>query len=352
MTVVAMATDYDRSSTNQSAVNQAAAEWLKKGAVAAVQVSLGTINILDLGSSTGKNSAQELRTAIETIQQAGERRDIVVTHIDTLANDWSQLFQNVTSLPNSYLAASPGSGVYTHGSAKSFFEQVAPSSSIALAYSGVSFQWMSQSRPLSDCWMSFAGTKDRDAYESNKQQAAQDWHKLLQQRANELLPGAYLIATGVTLKDSDSLQQLVIKWGHESWQEAKRQGLVSQQEYSSFAGGCWLRSREDWLAPLEADLRDSFELLKYQEGTVIDSHWLDYLDSSSADHDRAKILADAYCRYVFAVMGGVVSSHLVHRPQADVNRVLDAMKARFTDLAAQKPMRFEFPYVLIVLRRR
>ena len=70
-------------------------------------------------------------------QADGKRpRDIIVTHIDTLANDWSQLFENVVSLPSSYLASSCGRGVYAHGSAKSFFEQVAPSNSVALAYSG------------------------------------------------------------------------------------------------------------------------------------------------------------------------------------------------------------------------
>lgn len=68
--------------------------------------------------------------------QAGQISDIVFTHIDTGANDWGQLFQTVASMPDSYLAASSGGGVYSHGSAKSFYEQVAPSNSIALIYSG------------------------------------------------------------------------------------------------------------------------------------------------------------------------------------------------------------------------
>lgn len=78
------------------------------------------------------------------LQADGKASNIVVTHIDTGANDWGQLFQTVASMPGSYLAASPSSRVYSHGSAKSFFEQVAPSNSIALIYSGdngnISFQ--------------------------------------------------------------------------------------------------------------------------------------------------------------------------------------------------------------------
>lgn len=52
---------------------QVAAGWLREGAAAAASVSPGIVNILDLGSSTGKNSARELKIAVETIQQCQVR---------------------------------------------------------------------------------------------------------------------------------------------------------------------------------------------------------------------------------------------------------------------------------------
>lgn len=57
---------------------QGAAEWLVKGALAAADVSTGLINILDLGSATGKNSARELRIAIEAILQVGNGCNVAV----------------------------------------------------------------------------------------------------------------------------------------------------------------------------------------------------------------------------------------------------------------------------------
>ena len=66
--------------------------------------------------------------------QGAADREITVTHVDTTSNDWIQLVQTVTGSPDSYLAGS--TGVFSHASAKSFYEQVAPTASVALVYSG------------------------------------------------------------------------------------------------------------------------------------------------------------------------------------------------------------------------
>ena len=67
--------------------------------------------------------------------QDGKHRDIIVTHVDTPGNDWNQLCRTINAGGGSYLAASDH--VWGHASARSFYEQVAPSASISLAYSGV-----------------------------------------------------------------------------------------------------------------------------------------------------------------------------------------------------------------------
>ncbi len=67
--------------------------------------------------------------------QGTTKRDIVITHVDTLDNDWIQLAHTIAASPNSYTAASDR--VYGHFQAKSFFEQVAPDQTVALAYSGL-----------------------------------------------------------------------------------------------------------------------------------------------------------------------------------------------------------------------
>ena len=53
--------------------------------------------------------------------------------MDTTANDWNQLCRNITHA-DSYQSTSDG--IYSHFMARSFYEQVAPAGSVALAYSG------------------------------------------------------------------------------------------------------------------------------------------------------------------------------------------------------------------------
>lgn len=57
---------------------QGALEWLRKGGAAARQTTSGTINILDLGSATGKNSAKELKEAVEAIRSSKVKHSIIM----------------------------------------------------------------------------------------------------------------------------------------------------------------------------------------------------------------------------------------------------------------------------------
>lgn len=154
------------------------------------------------------------------------------------------------------------------------------------------------------------------------------------------------------MKDSESLDLLWREWTHESWREAYRQGLVSPDEFSSMAAPSWLRSKKEWLAPLETDLKDSFEVLELKETTVTDPRWEEYMQGCGDQEGRAKALAEAHCRFIFGIAGGIVSAHLVHRSPAEIERILNVMKAKFMDLAIAKPIKYEAPITLIVLRRK
>ncbi|KAK9865969.1 hypothetical protein WJX84_000204 [Apatococcus fuscideae] len=420
--------DYDKGSSNQSAANKAAVHWLQEAAAASKAISPGVINILDLGSATGKNSAGELKAFVEAVRQSeGDvGQDIIITHVDTSGNDWNQLCRTVMSSPISYLAGSER--VYSHAQARSFFEQVAPAGSVALAYSGISFHWMSQSQPLSDCWVQHPDTKDRKTYAANQQQAARDWLQLLQMRAQELLPGGYLVATAATLEDSESFNHLVAMV-YQAWREAAKQGAITEQEFKSFAGGHWLRSREEWLAPLHKELKDEFEVLELQEGSTTDPHWVEYSkagtcdgdegpralaegyakfmfgvlagqeceslvagqwlrtreewlaplqgelkdhfellefhessvtdahwkifqESTGNDADKAHALAEGYSKFFFGITPGLVNAHLTQRAQAEKDRILEVMKAEYIGLVSAHPTELRLPFALIVLRRK
>ena len=72
--------------------------------------------------------------AEDNVLQGSGDQDVTVTHVDTAYNDWNQLSKTLQSSPDSYLTATDR--LYSYFQAKSFFEQVAPAASVALAYSG------------------------------------------------------------------------------------------------------------------------------------------------------------------------------------------------------------------------
>ena len=82
----------------------------------------------------------------------------------------------------------------------------------------------------------------------------------------ELMPGGYLIATALSRKYSEGLNILFADWGHQCWQEVRKQGLITEKEFADFSFGTYLRTREEWLSPLQGEMADAFEVLEFQVG--------------------------------------------------------------------------------------
>ena len=172
-------------------------------------------------------------------------------------------------------------------------------------------------------------------------------------RAAELLPGAHLVFTATTLKGSEPCQR-TLEWFYDGWKEVLKLGLISQEEFQSLAGGHWLRSREEWLAPLEGsgELKDRFEVLEFQEHALSDPHWMEYVNGKGPQAEKARELAEAYAGSMFGVGGGLLKGHLKQRSAAEVDKVLEVMRARFIELGSSEVIEFKMPFVLMVLRKK
>ena len=210
---------------------------------------------------------------------------------------------------------------------------------------------MSRCQPLSDCIVPDPGTNDRQAWAANQQQAAEDWLQLLRVRARELMPGSHLVATATTMRESGSLLYH-LSLMHQTWQEVGKQGLITQQECESLVASQWLRTREEWLAPLQGELKDHFELLEFHESSVTDAHWKIFQESTGNDADKAHALAEGYSKFFFGITPGLVNAHLTQRAQAEKDRILEVMKAEYIGLVSAHPTELRLPFALIVLRRK
>ena len=172
----------------------------------------------------------------------------------------------------------------------------------------------------------------------------------------------------------------------QAWQEVAEKGLVTDEECRTFAASHWFRSREEWLAPLNAELKQTFDLLHFEEGTTTDAHWTEYLrskddrmndslksglqngksskDSGSkpahshgcndqnAEGKRVRLLAEGYSKFFFGVASGQLKGHLKQRSSQEVDRITEGMQARFIALASVRPVELKLASALIVLRRK
>src|SRR2546423_1324745 len=84
------------------------------------------IVIADYGSSQGKNSLNPIRIAIRDLRaRMRPNRAIVVFHIDQPSNDFTSLFEVLSSDPDRY--ALDEANVFPCAIGRSFYEQVLPS---------------------------------------------------------------------------------------------------------------------------------------------------------------------------------------------------------------------------------
>ena len=156
-----------------------------------------------------------------------------------------------------------------------------------------------------------------------------------------------------SLKGFESMQRLMeVVWT--CWQDVRAKGLITDQEFRTLAGGHWLRSKDEWLAPFKDDMKEVFEVICFSEHLTHDPRWAACMqgEGKGSQQQRAKALSECYVATVFGVMGGVIQAHLTKQSPADVARVLEAMKHTFQGLIVAEPFEVKLPFALIVLKKK
>lgn len=241
---------YNRHATLQAAGNTLALLHAQEAA-RRVDIDSGDepIIIADYGSSQGKNSLAPMRTVIETLRsRTGTDRAFVVNHVDLPVNDFNALFRTLDSDPGSYTRGAPN--VYACGVGRSFFQSVLPPGSVHFGWSAYAAQWLSciPDVPVDHLWFARLNDPARSIFQ---QQAAQDWERFLALRAIELRPGGRLVivcpGVGTCEAIGDHADAVIA--------DMVREGAISAQERSRMVPACWLRLKQDYLAPFQRDGR-------------------------------------------------------------------------------------------------
>jgi hypothetical protein len=234
------------------------------------------IIIADYGSSQGKNSLAPVGSAIRNLRsRLGPDRPIFVFHIDQPSNDFSSLFEVLSSDPDRYVLNQ--ANVFPCAIGRSFYEQVLPPESVHLGWSSNAAMWISRVPSLipGHFWSVRSTGAERAAFE---RQAAEDWERFLSLRAREMRAGARLVVVMPTLPDDRSSGTGVLMDNANGvLQEMVEAAAITAAERAGMVLGSHPRRKDEVLAPFSKD--GGFEQLVvegYGESVLPDAAWAVY----------------------------------------------------------------------------
>lgn len=268
---------YNKYSQPQAAGAAMASPFLQR-AVEKIALDSGDqpIIVADYGSSQGKNSLAPVGTAIRNLRpRIGPNRPVCVFHIDQPSNDFSSLFEVLSSDPDRYVLNQ--ANVFPCAIGRSFYEQVLPPGSVHLGWSSNAAMWLSRIPSLipGHFWSVRSTGAVRAAFE---RQAAEDWEAFLSLRAREMRPGARLVMVMPTLPDdcSSRIGELM-DHANAILEEMVEEGAITAAERAEMVLGSHPRRKDEVLTPFAKD--GSFHQVvveDYCESLLPDAAWVEY----------------------------------------------------------------------------
>jgi hypothetical protein len=241
------------------------------------------IIVADYGSSQGKNSLAPVGGAIRNLRpRLGANRPICVFHIDQPSNDFSSLFEVLTSDPDRYTLDQVN--VFPCAIGRSFYEQALPTESVHLGWSSNAAMWLSRVPSLipGHFWSVRSTGAARAAFE---RQAAEDWEAFLSLRGREMRLGARLVVAMPTLPDDRSSGIAgLMDHANAVLQEMVEEEAITAAERAGMVLGSHPRRKDEVLAPFAKD--GSFQRLvveDYAESLLPDVAWTEYQNTDDKE---------------------------------------------------------------------
>jgi hypothetical protein len=275
---------YNKHAQPQAAGAAQASPFLQK-AVEKIALEPGDhpIIIADYGSSQGKNSLAPVACAIRNLRpRLDPDRAFCVFHIDQPRNDFTSLFEVLSSDPDRYVLNH--ANVFPCAIGRSFYEQVLPSESVHLGWCSNAAMWLRRIPSLipGHFW-SWRSTGDaRAAFD---RQAAEDWEAFLSLRAREMKPGARLVVVLPTHPDDrPSGTAELMDHANAVLQEMVEEATITAAERAGMVLGAHVQQKREVLAPFAKD--GYFQRLvveDYGESALPDAAWIEYQNSGDKE---------------------------------------------------------------------
>ncbi|TXI54258.1 SAM-dependent methyltransferase [Mycolicibacterium mageritense] len=309
------------------------------------------IVIADYGAGTGHNSLQPIGAAITTLRgRTRPEHSVLVTHTDTVDNDFSALFRTVAEDSESYLRKD--SATFTSAVGRSFYTQILPSNSVNLGWSAWSLLWLGRvPMPVPD-HIAVACSADAHVRDSYARQAAHDWHEFVAFRGRELCPGGRLVVLTMALaEDGDFGYGPLLAALTDTLFELRTDGFLNDDEVQRMSLPIVGRRAADFVAPFAPSGR--FERLTIEHLDVFDADDR-FFNQYRTEHDAKVFGAQwaSFCRFaVFGVLAEALDGGSADpRRTTFFDRLEAGVAARLS--AAPEPTRIPLAQVVLEKRRR
>ena len=274
---------YNAHSQLQYEAMKAGLPYLSKAAERVPLPKAGSVfMVADYASSEGNNSLEPMRVVIKTVRgRSSESLPIAVVHNDQPANDFSSLFQLVTSSGESYLQGD--SNVFSYAVGRSFFEQVLPADQVSVGWTSSAAMFLSAVPTVipnhfySPC---IAG----EAHDAFATQAKQDWRRFLLLRATELRPGGRLVILMIGADEHGHCGgEGLVNLANAALQEMVEEGQLHPEEYEAMAMPVYFRTLSECGEPFSRGTVGDLILEESSMVVLPDPLWDGYQKTGDAE---------------------------------------------------------------------
>ena len=308
----------------------------------------------DMGAADGGTSLELWGNVLARVRDLAPSRPIEMIYTDLPRNDFSQLFQIVhgQSDMETYLGRVPD--VHVMASATSFFDPIVPPGTLDLGFSATASHYIAEVPcPITDhVHMVGASGAERAAYEAK---GAEDWERMLLQRARELNPGGRLCLFNFGIDDAgrylgNTGGVNMFDTFAELWSGLADDGIITSEEVLRTNFPQCYRRQDQFTHPLidpTNPVAESGLRLDHVEARVVRCPFeADFTDNH---RDAARFAAEYIPTLRSWSEPTFVNSLNVDRPAEERAEIIDTFYGRYQARVAEAPEGHAMDYVHIYM---